>query len=205
MVRGRHPKDPAIRQRTNKSPSRAVLSQDGEHQRKRAPRLPAKEGETDWRPETRSWWYCVWHSPMAAEYLDADIPALHRLAALIDQFWTEPKATLAAEIRLQQQAFGLTPLDRRRLEWSIEQVETAKTKGHQPHLSRSIARIPYRSKEYLLNFLHRYCPSLPLSLLQSSQYRRQRLAQSQTRSRPARQYLHKSVLYLSSYRPEMAG
>lgn len=75
---------------------------------------------------TRRWWRDVWSSPMATEYLRADEHALFRLAVLVDEFWHKPNRGLAAEIRLQQQAFGLTPLDRRRLEWSIEQVEQAK-------------------------------------------------------------------------------
>jgi len=65
---------------------------------------------------------------MAAEYLDSDVHGLHRLAVLVDEFWNEPTPKLAGEIRLQQQAFGLTPLDRRRLEWSIEQVEGASSR-----------------------------------------------------------------------------
>jgi hypothetical protein len=77
---------------------------------------------------TRYWWRDVWASPMATEYLRADEHGLFRLAVLIDLFWKEPSRALAAEIRLQQQAFGLTPLDRRRLEWNIEQVEQAKNR-----------------------------------------------------------------------------
>jgi hypothetical protein len=80
---------------------------------------------------TRAWWRDVWHSPMAAEYVRADEHALFRLAVLIDQFWHEPTPKLAAEIRLQQQAFGLTPIDRRRLEWSIVQTEEATTRRQQ--------------------------------------------------------------------------
>jgi hypothetical protein len=63
---------------------------------------------------------------MATEYLRADAHALFRLAVLIDLFWTEPCKELAAEIRLQQQAFGLTPLDRSRLQWNIEHAEQAR-------------------------------------------------------------------------------
>jgi len=77
---------------------------------------------------TRAWWRDIWRSPMAEEYLRADEHALYRLAVLVDSYWTKPTAGLAAEIRLQQQAFGLTPLDRRRLEWSIEQVEAAQSR-----------------------------------------------------------------------------
>jgi len=49
---------------------------------------------------------------MAREYLDSDRHGLFLLAALADQFWTDPSPTLAAEIRMQRQCFGLSPIDR---------------------------------------------------------------------------------------------
>lgn len=72
---------------------------------------------------TREWWRDVWHSPMADEFLEADIHGLYRLAVLIDAFWFSPSKELAAEIRQQQAAYGLTPIDRRRLQWEVERVE----------------------------------------------------------------------------------
>ena len=75
---------------------------------------------------------------MAAEFLQADYHALIRLAILINMFWLEPDAKLASEIRLQQQAFGLTPLDRRRLEWQVEQVEQARDKRDNRRSVRAI-------------------------------------------------------------------
>lgn len=75
---------------------------------------------------------------MATEYVRADAHALFRLAVLVDMFWIEPSAKLAAEIRLQQQAFGLTPLDRSRLEWSIEHTEQAKDRGERKRSERAI-------------------------------------------------------------------
>jgi hypothetical protein len=69
---------------------------------------------------TVAWWRDVWRSPMAKEFLEADKHALFRLAILIDRFWLEPSKELGAEIRLEQQAFGLTPIDRRRLQWSVD-------------------------------------------------------------------------------------
>ncbi len=75
---------------------------------------------------------------MANEYLDADIPGLHRLAVLIDQFWTDPSTALAAEIRLEQQAFGLTPIDRRRLQWEVERGENASVHTQQRQVRRVI-------------------------------------------------------------------
>lgn len=129
MTRGGIPKDPAIRQRTNKKSTRAILSADGP--KRRAPALPQRGEGKAWHPLTRAWWRDIWHSPMAQEYVKADDHALYRLAVLVDQFWADPDRDLAGEIRLQQQAFGLTPLDRRRLEWTIEQAETAKTRKAQ--------------------------------------------------------------------------
>lgn len=77
---------------------------------------------------------------MAREYLRADEHALFRLAVLVDNYWTKPSAALASEIRLQQQAFGLTPLDRRRLEWSIEQVEAAQNRVKTKRASKPLGK-----------------------------------------------------------------
>jgi hypothetical protein len=122
------PKPVELRQRRNKAVTRATLS--AENAPTKAPRLPKIDG-VEWHKMTRAWWRDVWRSPMAAEYVDADKHALYRLAVLINKYWESPTQALAAEIRLQQQAFGLTPLDRRRLEWSIEQAETANTRRQQ--------------------------------------------------------------------------
>lgn len=121
------PKDPAIRQRTNKATTRATLSVDGE--RRKAPALPRRtlaDGSVhEWHKLTRLWWRDVWRSPMAGEYLEADVHGLYRLAALIDLFWRGPDAKLEQQIARDQQCFGLTPLDRRRLEWIVEKAEEA--------------------------------------------------------------------------------
>ena len=134
---GPMPKPAGLRQRANKTASRASLAPESAP-RKRAPRLPKREDtEPDWHRMTRAWWRDVWHSPRAAEYIRADEHGLFRLAVLIDQFWHEPTQKLAAEIRLQQQAFGLTPIDRRRLEWSIEQAESATTRRQQRNVRQA--------------------------------------------------------------------
>lgn len=132
---GPMPKDPVLRQRMNKAATRAQLAPESAP-RRRAPRLPVVEG-IEWHPLTRAWWADVWHSPMAAEYVRADEHALFRLAVLVNSFWLMPSQKVAAEIRLQQQAFGLTPLDRRRLEWSIEQAEAATTRRGQRRVRRA--------------------------------------------------------------------
>lgn len=91
------------------------------------PDLPHREG--GWHAQTLEWWEDLWAAPMAAEYHSSDRHGLFLLAILIDDFWLEPSQKLAAEIRLQRQAFGLTPYDRRRLEWTIVTAEQAKERG----------------------------------------------------------------------------
>jgi hypothetical protein len=124
---GPAPKDPSLRQRRNRSSTRATLRLE-KKPRKRAPSLPRRPEGEEWHEMTKKWWHDLWHSPMRQEYFRVDRHALYRLAELIEQYWRKPSVKLAAEIRLEQQAFGLTPLDRRRLEWSIEQVESVQGK-----------------------------------------------------------------------------
>lgn len=116
---GPTPKNPAIRQRQNKAATRAILPADGAARRK----TPALPKHHEWDALTVAWWRDVWRSPMASLFLQADLHGLYLLAELIDRFWAEPTAALAGEIRLQRQCFGLTPIDRRRLEWEVERPE----------------------------------------------------------------------------------
>ena len=123
------PKDPAFRQRRNRVATSAVLTLK-QPERRRVPRLP--QGHV-WHALTRSWWRDVWASPMAAEYLESDRHGLYILASLVDRYWTAPTVALASEIRLQRQCFGLTPIDRRRLQWEVERVESVTRR--RPHRS----------------------------------------------------------------------
>lgn len=118
------PKNPAIRQRRNKKSTRALLPAE-KNPITRAPSLP-KKPEGQWHDLTVRWWRDVWSSPLRDEFLRADLGALFRLAFLTDMFWSEPTLSIATEIRLLEREFGLTPLSRRRLEWSIATTEETK-------------------------------------------------------------------------------
>ena len=95
-------------------------------------------------PMTIAWWADVWASPMSPEFDRSDVHGLIMLAVLIDQFWRVPSKDLAAEIRLQRQAFGLSPLDRRRLQWEIERGSEAaeRTKARKSSARPRAARDP---------------------------------------------------------------
>lgn len=130
---GPSPKHPSTRARRNRSATAALLVADPQVE---APELP----ERPWHPMTRSWWADIWASPMAPEFDDSDQHGLFALAVLVDDFWSaetpRERRELAAEIRQQGQRFGLSPIDRRRLQWEIERADGAQDRGNRRRASR---------------------------------------------------------------------
>jgi hypothetical protein len=84
---------------------------------------------TDWHLQTLSWWDDIWSSPMAPEYHASDIHGLIALALLWDVYWRNPNKDTHSEVRLARKDFGQTPLDRRRLQWQIEETEKKQDEG----------------------------------------------------------------------------
>lgn len=114
-----------------------------------APALPERgKNEKPWHPETLEFWRLVWSSPMAAEYLPADVPGLVKLAKLEDEFNYGDHERIA-EIRLQRQCFGLTPLDRRRLQWEIERGEAAEARQKERKKAQAASKKTRRSRDVL--------------------------------------------------------
>lgn len=121
-------KDPSVRQRRNVASSAATLS--GSVPTGPAPKLPTTR---EWSPLTLEWWADLWASPMSHEYHVSDRHQILVLAMLMDDFFTAEsrtmRTTISPEIRQHRTAFGMTPYDRRRLEWTIEQAEESKDRG----------------------------------------------------------------------------
>ena len=126
---GPQPKHPSTRARRNKTTTNAVLTAEHDVQR---PPLPKG---VEWHPMTLAWWRDIWSSPMAPEFLKSDIHGLFQLALLTNDYWTAATASqriaIAAEMRQQGQRYGLSPIDRRRLQWEVEKVEDAQHRGQQ--------------------------------------------------------------------------
>lgn len=114
----------------NRTTTAAVLPRD-ENAENKVPKLPEREKKSErWHPLVLAWWESVWRSPMASEFLDSDMRGgLYRLAELHQQFWSVDdggkRVNIAKEIRQQEVGFGLSPIDRRRLQWEIERGEQA--------------------------------------------------------------------------------
>lgn len=131
--RGPAPKPAHLRARTNKVAGAARLQSQEAAADNKVPKLPPRADGEPWHRRVQEWWESVWRSPMASEYLDADMKGgLFVLADLYQLRWTlvEPRLLIEAikEIRLQEPRFGLTPLDRRRLQWEVEKGEEAAAK-----------------------------------------------------------------------------
>lgn len=85
------------------------------------PEIPNPDGR-EWHSLTVAAWQRAWASPMASQWIATDADALGRLAILWDGYYKAPHAKALAEIRLQEQRFGLSPVDRSRLQWNVSRA-----------------------------------------------------------------------------------
>jgi len=128
------PKNPATRQRRNKKPTAAALGEAPAATRRA---LPDRDNGQPWHPQAVELWSEAWSSPMAAEYLDADIPGLLILADLTHTYWLRPSVGTAGELRQQRIAYGLDPMARRRLQWEVARAEAVRKPERPPSRARA--------------------------------------------------------------------
>lgn len=94
----------------------------------------------EWRQATRDWWAIIWASPIADEWVDADVPNLLALAVLVDQFWTNGDRGVHAEMRQAMREFGLSPLSRRQLQWEVKKLAAVSKPAAAPAPTRKTTR-----------------------------------------------------------------
>ena len=87
---------------------------------------------------------------MATEMVDADRQRLEIIAEIRQRFHVavdrgDAITGLATEIRLAESGFGLTPLDRRRLEWEVARGEEAAEKTKQRRAKKPDPKVDPRS------------------------------------------------------------
>jgi hypothetical protein len=122
--RGPAPKLAHLRQRANKKSSNAMLIAPESPE---IPPIPNPDGRS-WHPLTLEAWAHAWQSPMSSQWLEADADGIARLAILWDEFYKKPSAGGLQEIRLQSPLYGLSPLDRSRLQWEVARADEAERK-----------------------------------------------------------------------------
>ena len=76
--------------------------------------------------DSQQWWRKIWRTPMATQWNEGDVPALKELAMLRERF-LDGQISVAAEVRLRSDQFGLTPAGRQGRRWmvSVEDLERA--------------------------------------------------------------------------------
>lgn len=142
-MRGPLPKPTNMRQRRNKVATAAVLESESVAATREIPPLPTMGV---WHPMVIEWWNTIWTSPVAGEYLEVDKPRLYKIAVLHHHFWqsvTDPDRSreLLSEIARQELAYGLTPIDRRRLQWEISKGEEAEAKTGRIRRNKRLAAL----------------------------------------------------------------
>ena len=113
--KAQHQRERDTRRRQSDS---VVLTPDGVL---RGPDLPIP----DPHPETVAWWDTWRISPQAQLFEDTDWEALKRAALLQDYVWKSPKPSAAAisELRLIEERYGATFVDRQRAKIRIDRQD----------------------------------------------------------------------------------
>ena len=116
------PKPASQRRRRNRAGTSAVLVAA-------QPVTPSELPIADAHPATVEFWAALWASPIVPELSTVDVHGLVMLAELVEDFHRAESPTarvgLSREIRLLGAEFGLSPISRRRLQWTIAQVVSA--------------------------------------------------------------------------------
>lgn len=133
---GPSPKDPAKRARSNVKSTAAQLVPNPDAD---VPTLPAEvlhpvTGEVTrkmvWHPLAEEEWSAIWKSGIPIAEVDAF--GLLKYALLINDYYFADDPTtrkeLSSEIRLIRREFGLTPISRATLHWTIINTEEAADK-----------------------------------------------------------------------------
>lgn len=125
MAKGRPPKPEGMRAGHGSIKStKAILPADA-NLTVPPPPLPAHPLGEAWHPLALKTWLDIWQSPMASQFVDADIPGIFRIIVLTQAFMKTPTTNISAEIRQLSFSYGLSPMDRRRLQWTIVKADEA--------------------------------------------------------------------------------
>lgn len=155
---GPPPKHQSVRARTNKASTRATLVEPEDPEGIDIPDLPPHQVEVQyempnghretrlvekpWHPLVIAWWNAIWPSPMAAEWHPSDIFGLYAVAFLYDKFFRSPNEKTHGALRLAMSPYGLTPIDRRKLEWTIEGTVKAQRENRRAEAKTKAPQAP---------------------------------------------------------------
>lgn len=112
-VAGRGPRPKPNARRTNNRGLEITVSESSEVD---APKLFKR---AKYSVATQRWWDNWATSPQASTFLSTDWERLQMLAPLVEAYWQDPKPSLLAEIRLNEERLGATVRDRQSLRMTV--------------------------------------------------------------------------------------
>lgn len=77
----------------------------------------------DWLPEVRKAWARIWDSPLAGELAEEDQILLAVAFEALQKFYEKPTVLGGKVVMGIFAPFGITPLDRRRLNWTRQKPQ----------------------------------------------------------------------------------
>jgi hypothetical protein len=97
-----------------------------------------------WHPMAREFWNDVWTGPTGSQYTSVDAHGLLSVATLIHRMYSTDDLDVfqkcVAEIRLQSRRFGLDPMARASLNWTVADSKGAVEKQEEREAKRKAAR-----------------------------------------------------------------
>lgn len=101
-----------------------------------AKKIVERAGHIEWHPVVMDWWEDIWDSPMAGEFIKSDFTNLYLAAKYLHHAvdgYTKDTAARAYGDKFERicKSYGLDPLARASLRWSISQGEMGQQRTNQ--------------------------------------------------------------------------
>lgn len=125
-----HLKHPKVRQRRNKISTSAEVPFEPLSKKTEMP-----SHRKDWLPTVREAWATIWASPLVDELAKEDKILLAVAFESLQRFYEKPTVLGGKVVMGIFAPFGLTPLDRRRLNWIRQKPEAPKPAARPNHAS----------------------------------------------------------------------
>lgn len=145
----RAPKDPALRARRNKAPTRVELEEAVPLRKK--PALPDPPEGEEWHPLAVEWWTDLWALPQSDKYTAMHKHRAYLALHTLHLFYSNPTERLGQRVEVALQGLGASEADLRRLQWTAPVKSQAPTPKADAKTNRPTRRRDPRKHLHLVN------------------------------------------------------
>ena len=140
------PKDPAVRARTNRAPTRTELTPAVPLSN--PPILPEPPEGESWHPLAAEWWTDLWASPQARLYTAMHKHRAYLALHTLHLFYSDPTERLGQRVEVALQGLGASEMDLRRLQWAAPVASPAEA---EPAAGKAVRRRDPRKHLRIVN------------------------------------------------------